>query len=185
MDGHPEGRTEIRLNVGAGDTDWGDVRLDIERTEQVNLLGDMHSLPFEDEICSEVLMDNVLEHSPDTTGVLREIHRVLRPGGIVYIYVPYFNAHGAYADPTHRGFFSEQSFDYYTSRSGYEHYADFEFELVSQDFFYSKLLYPIPFDRIKLKLGHMIGDLVLAMRVVLRKPGGKPVEPSIDGWLST
>ncbi|RJX47960.1 methyltransferase domain-containing protein [Halonotius pteroides] len=176
---------DIRLNIGAGETEWGDVRLDIDSTDQVTVLGDMHSLPFPDNVCSEILLDNVIEHSRDTTGVLREIHRVLRPGGIVYIYVPYYNAHGAYGDPTHRSFFTEGTFDYYTEASDYDYYADFEFQHVSQDFFYSKLLQPVPSERIKLKLGHMIGDLVLAMKVVLRKPGADPVEPSIDGWLQS
>jgi len=184
MGRHRDEDSDLRLNVGAGDTEWGDVQLDVERTEQVTLLGDMHSLPFETGSCSEVLLDNVLEHSPDTTGILREVHRVLRPGGIAYVFVPYYNAHGAYADPTHRAFFSEGTFEYYTSDSEYDHYADFEFELLAREFFYSKLLRPVPFERVKLKLGHMVGDLVLAMKVVLGKPGDDPVEPDIDGWLS-
>ena len=176
-------KNNIRLNIGAGETEWGDVQLDIDHTDQVTVLGDMHFLPFADNVCSEILLDNVLEHSPDTTGVLREIHRILRPGGVVYIFVPYYNTAGAHRDPTHRAFFSEGTFDYYTEQSDYNHYADFEFQQVSQSFFYSKLLRLLPSDRVKLKLGHMIGDLVLAMKVVLRKPGGNPVEPTIDGWL--
>jgi len=182
------GRSEdpgLRLNVGAGTTEWGDVRLDVGRTDQVTLLGDMHALPLDDDVFAEVLMDNVLEHTAETTAVLREIHRVLRPGGIVYVYVPYYTAHGAYGDPTHRSFFTEGTFDYYTVESDYQHYADFEFELVDREFFYSKLLWPIPSRRVRLKLGHVFGDLVLAMKVVLRKPGGDPVEPTIEGWLET
>lgn len=172
-----------RLNVGAGETMWGDVRLDIDRTSQVTVLGDMHALPFDADTFDEVLLDNVIEHSPDTTGVLRELHRVLRPGGVAYIYVPYYNAVGAYGDPTHRSFFAEGSFEYYSTSSRYEHYSDFEFELVSEEFYYSVLTKYIPSRRVRLKLGHFFGDLTLAMKVVLRKPGGRPVEPSIDGWL--
>jgi predicted SAM-dependent methyltransferase len=185
MEYHREERAGIRLNIGAGETEWGDVQLDIDHTDQVTILGDLHSLPFVDNVCSEILLDNVLEHSPDTTGVLREIYRILRPGGIVYIFVPYYNSSGAFRDPTHRSFFSEGTFDYYTEKSDYDYYADFEFQQVSQSFFYSKLLRPLPSDRIKLKLGHMIGDLVLAMKVILRKPGSNPVEPSIDGWIQS
>lgn len=176
---------DIRLNIGAGKTTWGDVRVDINRTDAVHALGDMHSLPFSDDTFAEVLMDNVLEHSEATTEILEEVYRILRPGGIVYIYVPYYNASGAYGDPTHRSFFSEQSFDYYLKDSKYDFYSDISFELVSKDFYYSKLLFPVPSRRVRLKLGHLIGDLVLAMRVVLRKPGGSSVEPTIDGWLST
>lgn len=185
MDEGDETDRDLRLNIGAGETEWGDVKVDIAATDSVTALSDMHDLPFRSGSFSEVLMDNVLEHSPDTTSVLRELHRVLRPGGVAYIYVPYFNAHGAYSDPTHRSFFSERTFDYYATASDYEYYADFEFEIVSKEFFYSKLLRPIPWRSVKLKLGKFFGDLVLAMKVVLRKPGGDPVPPSIEGWLKT
>lgn len=174
-----------RLNVGAGDSRWGDVRLDVSRTDGVHVVGDMHALPFEDDRFSEVLLDNVLEHSPDTTGALAEIHRVLRPGGIAYVYVPYYAAHGAYSDPTHRSFFTEQTFDYYVADAKYDHYADFAFERVSTEFYYSKAIGWLPWRRLKLKIGHVLGDMVLAMKVVLRKPGGEPVTPTIDGWLQS
>lgn len=177
--------SSLKLNVGAGKSDWGDVRLDIKRTPSISCRGDMHSLPFNSDTFAEVLLDNVLEHTAEVQGVLREVHRVLQPGGIAYLYVPYYNSHGAAADPTHRSFFSENTFEYYARESDFNYYADFEFELVQQEFWYSKLLLPVPFRRVRLKLGHMIGDLVLAMKTVLRKPGGTPVEPTIQGWLSS
>jgi SAM-dependent methyltransferase len=185
MTGNRSERTNLRLNVGAGLTEWGDVRLDVSPTDTVTLLGDMHALPVASGTVSEPLMDNVLEHTADVTGVLREVHRVLRPGGVAYVYVPYYTAHGAHADPTHRSYFTEDTFEYYTSGSDYEHYADFEFEFVDQEFVYSKLLGPVPSRRLRLKIGHAVGDLVLAMKTVLRKPGGDPVTPTIEGWLET
>lgn len=172
-----------RLNVGAGDTEWGDLRIDVEAVGSIEALADMHNLPFVENQFSEILMDNVLEHTPYTTPVLEEIHRVLRPGGIVYVFVPYYTAHGAYSDPTHRSFFTEQTFDYYVANAKYDHYADFDFEHVSTDFYYSRAIEWLPWRQLKLKLGHVFGDVVLAMKIVLRKPGGEPVTPTIDGWL--
>lgn len=181
----PVNKPPLRLNVGAGTSTWGDLRLDVGRTLQLTVLGDMNALPFVDDTFSEILLDNVLEHATDTTGVLAEIHRVLRPGGIAYVYVPFYTAHGAYSDPTHRSFFTEQTFDYYSVDAKYDHYADFAFERVSTEFHYSKAISWLPWRRLKLKLGHVFGDLVLAMKVVLRKPGGEPVTPTIDGWLQS
>jgi len=51
-------------------------------------------------------MDNVLEHLDDIPFVLKEIERVLEKGGIVKIYVPYYNHFLAYSDFTHKHYFT-------------------------------------------------------------------------------
>src|SRR5438552_15352721 len=44
-------------------------------------IADGETLPFASESFDVVYSDGVLHHTPDTAGAVREIHRVLRPGG--------------------------------------------------------------------------------------------------------
>ncbi|HYN88482.1 MAG TPA: glycosyltransferase [Ardenticatenaceae bacterium] len=69
-------------------------RLAWARAEQVPAAltsGDIHRLPFADESFDKVLMSEVLEHLPNDRIALREIYRILRPGGILAISVPHAN----------------------------------------------------------------------------------------------
>jgi SAM-dependent methyltransferase len=49
------------------------------------VLADAGDLPLEDESVDGAFCSNLLEHTPDAEPVLREIERVLRPGGWAYI----------------------------------------------------------------------------------------------------
>ena len=52
------------------------------------LLADVCALPLRDATVDAVVSANLLEHVPDDTGALRELHRVLRPGGVAAIVIP-------------------------------------------------------------------------------------------------
>lgn len=52
---------------------------------------DIHAIPFADHSFDVVLCNHVLEHVRDDLQALREIRRVLRPGGFAILQVPFFN----------------------------------------------------------------------------------------------
>jgi SAM-dependent methyltransferase len=52
------------------------------------LVGDIHRLPFPDAQLDTVIADNVLEHTLDPMQALRELRRVLKPGGRAYCAIP-------------------------------------------------------------------------------------------------
>ena len=54
-----------------------------------DIVGSALSLPVRSGAAESVLCNEVLEHLPDPAAAVREIHRVLQPGGRVYATVPF------------------------------------------------------------------------------------------------
>lgn len=59
----------------------------------VSYVTDPVALPFPDAAFDAAISFGVLEHVPDATGSLSELHRVLKPGGILFVY-HYPNSYG-------------------------------------------------------------------------------------------
>jgi SAM-dependent methyltransferase len=65
------------------------VAFDIYRSSHTQLVADAHSIPLADGIVDGVWIQAVLEHVLAPEQVVREIFRVLRPGGLVYAETPF------------------------------------------------------------------------------------------------
>lgn len=63
---------------------------------------DIHQIPFSENTFDVVLCNHVLEHVQDDIQAMREIHRVLKPGGFSILQVPFFNPvpEKTFEDPT-------------------------------------------------------------------------------------
>jgi 2-polyprenyl-3-methyl-5-hydroxy-6-metoxy-1,4-benzoquinol methylase len=51
-------------------------------------VGDLHDIAMRDQSVDVALLNEVLEHVPDERRALREVHRVLKPGGVLLIFSP-------------------------------------------------------------------------------------------------
>jgi SAM-dependent methyltransferase len=56
------------------------------------MISDGERLPFRTDSFDVVYSNGVLHHTPDTAGAIREVHRVLRPGGIAKVMVYHRNS---------------------------------------------------------------------------------------------
>lgn len=104
------------LDLGCGTRKReGALGVDINPGGAADVIHDLNSFPypFEDSSFDEIYIDNVLEHLSDVVRTLEELHRISKAGGLVVVYVPYFRAKWACIDPTHRHFFTTESFSYF------------------------------------------------------------------------
>jgi SAM-dependent methyltransferase len=58
-------------------------------------------LPFETASLDHVFAVHILEHVRDMVAVMAELHRVLRPSGLLHVLCPHWRHVNAAADPTH------------------------------------------------------------------------------------
>ncbi|AYQ30773.1 methyltransferase domain-containing protein [Runella sp. SP2] len=132
-----------KLNVGCGtDIRPGWINMDIAQLDGVDVIHDINllPLPFENESIDEILCQDILEHI-EYPPVLKELHRILKKGGIITIRVPHFTSKNNYIDPTHKRLFSIRTFDFFTKDSfmGRNYYYDFAFsEIVSRKLTFQK-----------------------------------------------
>lgn len=74
------------------------ISLDVYQSPDVTFIADAHNIPLADQSMDAVWIQAVLEHVLEPTKVVREIYRVLKPGGIVYSETPFLQQihEGAY-----------------------------------------------------------------------------------------
>lgn len=70
--------------------------------------------PFEDSSVGVIRAFDIFEHLRDPLHTMKEVSRVLAPGGWLFAQVPSTDGRGAFQDPTHVSFWNENSWLYYS-----------------------------------------------------------------------
>lgn len=98
----------MKINLGCSDKIMpGWINVDCRQLPGVDQVIDINAIPWpwKTNSISEILMSHVLEHLDDPIAAIREIHRVLKPGGRITVYVPHYKGSLAY-HPGHKHRFS-------------------------------------------------------------------------------
>jgi len=109
----------MRLNLGCGTRMLPEhVNVDRAAKYRPDVVSDIRRpLPFAAQSLDGVVASHILEHiGPEYLDVMREIHRVCKPGAAVEVIVPLYSSPKAWADPTHVRAFSPTSFAYFDNR---------------------------------------------------------------------
>lgn len=94
----PPGARICDVGAGGRRVAPGVTTVDAVAAPGVDVVGDIHNLPIPDESFDCVFCTGTLEHVQDPWKAVGELRRILRPGGIVHIDVPFIQAY--HPDPT-------------------------------------------------------------------------------------
>lgn len=124
------------LNLGCGKTripnSIGVDRIKIDR--YVDVVWDLNKTPypFKKNNFEKIYIYHVLEHLNDPLVVFKEVYRLLRPAGSVYLKVPHFSSMGAFTDLTHIRPFGYLSFDCLEKSNYQNYYSDIGFKIIAR-----------------------------------------------------
>ena len=85
------GQNKLIISLGSGIKKIRNdvINVDFYPFTNVNVVADISRLPFKDGSVDVIINEFVLEHVKDPRLVIKEIYRVLKTGGLVYIAVPF------------------------------------------------------------------------------------------------
>ncbi|MFH1708612.1 MAG: methyltransferase domain-containing protein [Planctomycetota bacterium] len=128
-------------------------------------LGEIKDAPWPDGFFDAVRIDNTLEHVPDPRAVTAACHRLLRPGGRLYMYVP----HG-------------RSLTFRLLRGGsISAWIPFHLQLFTRATL-RRLLHEVGFARVTVR-GHTPASWIPLSIIQVRGRGGRLVRGGYPGWL--
>ena len=107
---------KVRLNLGCGGVYMpGWVNIDNSKLVKADQYFDFdQEWPFEDDTFDEVTAHNVLEHSKNYLGMLKELWRTCKNGTVVHVTVPYVTrSTNNLVNPYHHQRFNENSFHFF------------------------------------------------------------------------
>ncbi len=120
------------LNIGCGKDTYGTDFIDLypQRPEVVKCDMELGKLPYENDVFDEIIASHVLEHVRNLFPLMEELHRVLKRGGLLKVWVPHASDMGAFGHPDHKRFFTVNTFRHFMENEYDNQYSKARFELI-------------------------------------------------------
>jgi SAM-dependent methyltransferase len=115
------------LDVGCGVNKLaGAIGIDRNPRTRADVLVDLDHIPypFRDNSFDRLQAVHVIEHVSDVIKAMEEFHRLVRPGGVIFLATPHYTDFSSFCDPTHRWHLNSYSFRYFgADNAGYGYYS--------------------------------------------------------------
>lgn len=91
----------------------GAIGIDIDPSCDADILHDLNVYPYpiESNSVDQIFAKHIIEHLNDPRSFLKELYRILKPGGTAFVETPHFSCRVAYSEPEHKLFYSYFMFD--------------------------------------------------------------------------
>jgi len=109
------------LDVGCGiNKRAGSVGIDRNPQSRADVICELDRFPypFADGSFDAVRAIHVIEHLSDVIRTMEEFHRLVRPGGRIFIATPHYTDFSSFCDPTHRWHLNSFSFRFFGEDHG-------------------------------------------------------------------
>jgi len=175
------------LDLGCG---WAKeknaIGIDRSPLSTVDVMCDLSDFPypFAAHSFNKIILNDVIEHLPDTIKAMEEIYRLCAPDAKVLIRVINWNSEYNAMDPTHLRQFHEKTFHFFGTFKDRAYYSNANFEVVKVDKIYNARAKKLFFNNLKWLewashyLNNVLEDLHFELKAV--KPSVTAVDTTGD-----
>jgi SAM-dependent methyltransferase len=118
---------QMTLDVGCGRNKLpGAVGIDRNPASDAEVLCDIDFFPypFANSSFDRIYASHVIEHVSDVLRTMEEFHRLVKPGGTIFLATPHYTDFSSFCDPTHRSHLNSYSFRYFgANHGGFSYYS--------------------------------------------------------------